>query len=862
MTAPGATPGGSELTIGQRLAAEQLAEIADGSDGAVEVLGVPRCTHGGQVVILDISLDCTGITSADEGIRVRARERFQLEIGPDFPFSVPQVRVAHNKWAGSPHVQWGHIVCLYAAPSVEWVPADGMRGLVDRLIIWLRHAAAGDLDPEGQPLHPPVAYTTSAADVVVVRPDVPRDLEPPTAAIGGPQFLVAVCEHGYDGRADVTEWITPSQWKQRFQLADINGNLDDRGQRPFGAAVVLLDADIGFEYPDNARTLVAGLGAAGVGPEALLGLLGSVAAINARLDNAHTIQGHELPPRPLYMFVGTPSRRSAEETRRFTHLVCWRLGESDRRLIADAVLAGVSTLSSHPEIAGWVDQASVSWVQVFETRPQVTRRRDQDSAATWLTRKNVLILGCGAVGAPAAEICVRADAASVTVADSGIVNPGILVRQPYVNADIGDYKAIALAKRLNQIHHDDDRVHPLPGNVLQTLLNDRFPTTQYDLIIDATADAAVESRLEQCRSTISGDWPPVLTLMIGHDARRGITAVSRSSATGCGRDMLRRLAIAVCGPRHDQFADIADDFFPDPPRTQMFQPEPGCSAPTFVGSAAEVGALAAHLMTAGLDALTGRASAACQPMAVAVVRLNNSSPDIAGMSWLGWDNDVVLHDTAAGFEIRISPMAIREMRAESTRSARIRGRKIETGGMLLGQIDEACRCIWIDTATGPPPDSKLSAYHFEHGTHGVRELVDHHYTRTRQVTAFVGMWHTHPDQAAQPSATDQAAMRQLLTPPMLDAPRALLFILGGEEDLWSTWLRDGQVPDSYARLVRQAHTAAVPPPHALPAEHEATFWTGGYHTTHCGVQSRPRQRPWWSRWRDHLRRLRRTGQVQ
>ena len=81
----------------------------------------------------------------------------------------------------------------------------------------------------------------------------------------------------------------------------------------------------------------------------------------------------------------------------------------------------------------------------MEARPEVTIRRDSGTPAAWLAGKRVLVLGCGALGAPAAEICVRAGAAEVTVADNGIVRPGILVRQPYQDADIGQYKAIALA---------------------------------------------------------------------------------------------------------------------------------------------------------------------------------------------------------------------------------------------------------------------------------------------------------------------------------------------------------------------------------------------------------------------------------
>ncbi len=52
--------------------------------------------------------------------------------------------------------------------------------------------------------------------------------------------------------------------------------------------------------------LVAGLKDAGADPAALLDLLGTVAAINARLDAVHALQGQELPARPLCLFVGTP----------------------------------------------------------------------------------------------------------------------------------------------------------------------------------------------------------------------------------------------------------------------------------------------------------------------------------------------------------------------------------------------------------------------------------------------------------------------------------------------------------------------------------------------------------------------------
>ena len=55
-------------------------------------------------------------------------------------------------------------------------------------------------------------------------------------------------------------------------------------------------------------------------------------------------------------------------------------------------------------------------MRVLENRPEITRRRDEGSPPAWLAGKRVLVLGCGALGAPAAEACVRAGAAALHLA--------------------------------------------------------------------------------------------------------------------------------------------------------------------------------------------------------------------------------------------------------------------------------------------------------------------------------------------------------------------------------------------------------------------------------------------------------------
>ena len=209
------------------------------------------------------------------------------------------------------------------------------------------------------------------------------------------------------------------------------------------------------------------------------------------------------------------------------------------------------------------------------------------------------------------------------------------------------------------------------------------------------------------------------------------------------------------------------------------------------------------------------------------------------------------------FEIRFSTGTVRELRAESARGARLRGRGIETGGMLLGEIDEACRCIWIDMATGPPPDSRLSAFHFDHGTEGTEELIDHHRTSSGQITAFVGLWHTHPDHEARPSRTDEAGMQQLVTPAMRAAPRAIMVILGGQPPIWSAWLDRGEIPDFSAELVRHDRVGLTQAP-AVPVGHDQSAWPGGFMTP-CHLPSPvPVPFSWSARLRAWIRQLRCT----
>ncbi len=140
----------------------------------------------------------------------------------------------------------------------------------------------------------------------------------------------------------------------------------------------------------------------------------------------------------------------------------------------------------------------------------------------------------------------------------------------------------------------------------------------------------------------------------------------------------------------------------------------------------------------GADAPVDRVSFA------SAVRLGSAS-DHLGTTPAEWPADVVEPDPSSGFEMRMSAVALAELRAEVRRGARAGGARIETGGMLLGGSDDATGIVYVDQVSGPPPDSYLSETYFQHGMDGVHQCVDQEVDRLGRPSGFVGFWHAHPE---------------------------------------------------------------------------------------------------------------------
>jgi integrative and conjugative element protein (TIGR02256 family) len=296
----------------------------------------------------------------------------------------------------------------------------------------------------------------------------------------------------------------------------------------------------------------------------------------------------------------------------------------------------------------------------------------------------------------------------------------------------------------------------------------------------------VRTKIEHLLCRDGHRWPDLITVAIGQLARNGVAAVTPSGAVGGGVDLLRRLRLESF--HNPGLTDVVNEFFPQPERRRDFQPEPGCSDPTFIGSTTDAGALAAQLLDTALDRLgsgrmqvagSGEAQFVPWQRSLCIVRTHPDQNAGSARTHLGIAEDHRLPDARGAYEIRLDPNALEQMRSDVAEEAvqeKLAEGARETGGLLLGQFDDASGVVWVTEATAPPPGSSGNPAGFELDPRAVRADVHEQRRRTSGILGFVGVWHSHPNSSAWPSERDIQTMEGLSAE--TGPHRALLLILG------------------------------------------------------------------------------------
>ncbi|MDZ7759142.1 MAG: ThiF family adenylyltransferase [Desulfovermiculus sp.] len=729
-----------EVTEGQADAIAEFESIAFEDPALLRVEEVIHPTEDYNHLRIWFSIRVGPIPHKSGGLRFRDRERFLACVPPSFPFARPLILVSHIRFAGFPHVQWSRSLCLYQA-SVEWNASDGIFGLIDRLWKWILNASINNLDPEDGPLHPPAIYTqVSDSTRIVMCADAPCPVGEFWAGFGVSEQARACLK--------IEQWISVEEG------LSLDGAI----------TTFVLPKALPWEFPTTGKGLLAEIEKQGGDREWFLAVLSLAAS-------------KQEEGRPVLVLVGTPMRRTALGGQGI-HFAAWRIpddtvGHLRTSLPQKTDTGEIQVIKS--KIASLTlkifEEAKIEWCQVLEDRKEIVVRRDQGSSAgaAW-QGKRVMVLGCGALGSIVSEMVCRSDCQTLVLVDYERVTPGVLVRQNFIEEDIGLRKVDALKERLLRIR-PGLLVETLPKDAIGVLrdgLSDLYP----DILLDTTASNMFHQMLEREWKSIDTSGYEYCAFEIDSNAQACIGInIPAGSVTGPW-SAFRDLKLDLCrefGPKglYSRFQRGTDSARP-------FQPEPGCSEPTFVGSASDMALLAS-------TALNTSASWYQHAHEFGRMGFAFEQPEI-GRSHRFHCAALAEHQRikAHGYDICVDESAIQEMFANIRKNSREQDTWTETGGLLWGQWDNAARILWVTDASDAPPDSIRSPERFICGTEGTAEENSSRSSATLGACEYIGMWHSHPSSPPIHSSVDLQGMLQILLA-QENCPRKLLLLIVGRE---------------------------------------------------------------------------------
>jgi hypothetical protein len=482
----------------------------------------------GHLVLL-VTIETGDVAREPGGLALGLHEQVEVHVRKDSA-RPPAVTVAHDRFVGAPHVLYGRELCLYLDPAREWDPAGGAIGFFNRLYDWLADAAEGRFSARDSLYHAIGGVPAGAenGEMLTVRTQMPDK----------PALF----------------WAT----RRSARRIDIRGKAVE-GAVP--AVFLPVAAPLPYGVGDTIGTLIDRLKVAEDS---------NIAMMVRTLQNA---ANRPAAADGMYMLLGIPHPAGGER-----HVAAGWIDED-----------GITALRA---ITPATAMAAITWRAVSDDRPGVSTRRDVETHAAGFLGTTVTLIGCGALGSWFAEFVVRAGVARIVLADPAMITRGLLVRQNYVELDVGRPKDGALAARLQAIADDVD------VDVLTDLDHSAAVAafTGADFIVDATANLAAGVDLETASTQLECDGAVLARLATDPSTgSRGIVTVrgigdNRSLASidhTIGRSVLEQ-------PQLEAY----HGFWRRAAPSDQVTPVRGCSIPTFHGSAADEAAVAAMAVSA------------------------------------------------------------------------------------------------------------------------------------------------------------------------------------------------------------------------------------------------------------------------
>jgi hypothetical protein len=535
-----------------------LDAVAEAYPGDVELIGRHRLDRS-KAMRLRLRLRTAGIPRSSRGMPLDDYEEFIVTVGAS-DLTPPRAEVEHLRFLHHAHVLQGHRLCLYLDPSRMWDPINGFGGFLDRLFCWLADAAGGRFNAQTALYHAVggVLHAVIGAPTIVVRDAIDS------------------------GRRASHGWLV-ARSPRRFDLLLEPPSTPDQGDH---VPIVVLDADLPFGAGIDLGTLLRTVDDPYHGHPAPDGTL-LWRRVGSRLSTmvltvlgASAIRKTDSTPQRLLIAVPHPTGGPP-------HLLAAHIPAASADHLRTLVKANRKNDSMITIDPAQVDPAiPVEWWPISDEREEVTTRRDSGRPVAAYAGMTVHIWGCGGLGSWIAEYVVRAGARRVVLCDPGTVTGGLLVRQNFVETDVGDSKVEALARRLRLI---SDTVEV---GVTETVVPEIAELANADLIIDATVSVAISRLLDSLAAETD---QRAIFAQVAVDAQTGTLGIMTVSMAPLRTGPLtidRKVGAQILDKgMHEVFHCLWKRL----ESGEEIIPTRGCSTPTFHGSAADLAGVAASL---------------------------------------------------------------------------------------------------------------------------------------------------------------------------------------------------------------------------------------------------------------------------
>lgn len=369
-----------------------------------------------------------------------------------------------------------------------------------------------------------------------------------------------------------------------------------------------------------------------------------------------------------------------------------------------------------------------------------------------------VMAGVGALGSAIVDLWVREGWGQWTLIDPDTVKPHNIVRHVARNNDIGEAKVDAVKQSVEAIYH--------PGYFAVTGIKGSVTEWENPAIMEAI-----------CGSSILIDATTTLDVPRELSQREEAPRIASVFVTPSARDSVLLLESA---DRHIRVDSLEAQYY----RALLELP---------VGTDHLTGNAGGLWVGAGCRDISAKISYEDILLHAALLakQIRTASRETGAKAYI-WRSEQTGTVTTANIDVEETVRTVSEgwhvvwdkgveEKMVATRQTHL---PKETGGVLVGYIDQKLRHIYVVDALSAPIDSVSEKGSFIRGIDGLNEKLTEISRRTANIVGYLGEWHSHPPfSGASPSPWDRLLVKTLADILEMDGLPALMMIIGAAKEI-------------------------------------------------------------------------------